>query len=280
MIRHQPLSGPLTFTIILPVNTSPDNEQVTYNLRFRLDGKEFQGRMCISAEPMRIADFLPVIQSFSNVLIYAAAQQMEKKGLKITCRIGCNACCRQVIPISESEAVYLAELVKSMPSQKQIEVRRRFQETINKLEESGHLQQSRRIKNLEKVQPEHRLQLEKSRQQIPCPFLENECCMIYPQRPMICREYLVTSPSSHCYDQGQKKIDRVPLPAQLSSILIRLGDGVGKDRMRWLPIELALEWTKQNQPTARKTFAGPYLFENFFRQLCQVEFQNKTGQTS
>ena len=29
---------------------------------------------------------------------------------------------------------------------------------------------------------------------IPCPFLEEESCSIYHDRPITCREYLVTSP--------------------------------------------------------------------------------------
>ena len=34
---------------------------------------------------------------------------------------------------------------------------------------------------------------------IACPFLEDESCSIHPQRPVSCREFLVTSPAENCF---------------------------------------------------------------------------------
>jgi Fe-S-cluster containining protein len=46
---------------------------------------------------------------------------------------------------------------------------------------------------------------------IPCPFLEAESCSIHTQRPMICREYMVTSDPAHCAALDGEQIRRVKL---------------------------------------------------------------------
>jgi Fe-S-cluster containining protein len=39
---------------------------------------------------------------------------------------------------------------------------------------------------------------------MPCPFLEDESCSIHPDRPLVCREYLVTSPAELCAGPRRK----------------------------------------------------------------------------
>jgi hypothetical protein len=47
---------------------------------------------------------------------------------------------------------------------------------------------------------------------IACPFLEDESCSIHPDRPLACREYLVSSPASACAHPSPESIERVDLP--------------------------------------------------------------------
>ena len=71
---------------------------------------------------------------------------------------------------------------------------------------------------------------------IPCPFLAEESCSIQEQRPLICREYLVTSPSSACATPGRALIRRVGSPVSIWSRVTRSGLG----QPRWLPMSAAL----------------------------------------
>src|SRR5262249_61696224 len=47
---------------------------------------------------------------------------------------------------------------------------------------------------------------------IDCPFLEDETCMIYADRPLVCRGYVVVSPPELCTDPraGQVQVVRLP----------------------------------------------------------------------
>ena len=85
----------------------------------------------------------------------------------------------------------IAELVESLPEPRRSQVKARFEDAAKRLAEAGLLEKLR--------QPERwyregyrEFGLEYFRQGIPCPFLEDEACSIYPDRPVTCREFLVT----------------------------------------------------------------------------------------
>ncbi len=69
-------------------------------------------------------------------------------------------------------------------------------------------------------------------ERIPCPFLEEERCSIYSIRPLICREYMVTSPPEHCFDPATLKAVPVRLPLYFSRVLNAIGAEVEHDTPR------------------------------------------------
>jgi hypothetical protein len=77
---------------------------------------------------------------------------------------------------------------------------------------------------------------------IACPFLEDEACSIHPDRPLSCREYLVTSPASECARPTAETVKRVPMPVKVSLALFHSGKEAGAREARWVPLILALEW--------------------------------------
>ena len=69
---------------------------------------------------------------------------------------------------------------------------------------------------------------------IPCPFLEEESCSIHPDRPLVCREYLVTSPAELCAGPTQEGVTPVPVPKV--SLAAR---GLQDEREEWFPLALS-----------------------------------------
>ena len=117
----------------------------------------------------------------------------EKSGKSISCKAGCGACCRQLVPITPTEAYNLRDLIESLPEPRRSDIRARFAEARRKLDEAGLLE---KLLHPETVGDELRaVGMEYFRLGIACPFLEAESCSIYPDRPIACREYLVTSPA-------------------------------------------------------------------------------------
>ena len=72
-----------------------------------------------STEPIALKEMLPLFFSFADAVMSTAANGVEQSGEKISCKKGCGACCRQLVPISETEAHWIAELVDRLPIQKQ-----------------------------------------------------------------------------------------------------------------------------------------------------------------
>ena len=58
---------------------------------------------------------------------------------------------------------------------------------------------------------------------LACPFLDDENCTIHPERPLACREYLVTSPASACADPSDATVRSVPLAGRSSAAVTARG---------------------------------------------------------
>jgi len=67
--------------------------------------------------------------------------------------VGCGACCRQLVPITEIEARYLGELVEFLAQERQTEIRRRFADVLRRLDEADLLET---LRHLERMIPEKR----------------------------------------------------------------------------------------------------------------------------
>jgi Fe-S-cluster containining protein len=108
-------------------------------------------------------------------------------------------------------------------------------------------------------------------QGIPCPFLEEGSCSIYADRPLVCREYLVTSPAANCAQLIPGTVRCVPLPFQPSIAFQRLQDGPQAERsVRWVPLILAPEWAEAHpeEPAARP---GPVWMNALVEKIVRKE---------
>src|SRR5581483_5526861 len=80
--------------------------------------------------PTRARRMLPVLEKLAHEVIAVAIGEAVKRGESVSCRAGCGACCRQVVPVSLTEARRLAAVVEAMPAQRRARVRERFAKAI------------------------------------------------------------------------------------------------------------------------------------------------------
>jgi Fe-S-cluster containining protein len=205
-------------------------------------------------------------QNLSNAIVDATVREMETRGGKISCSKGCGACCRQLVPISEVEARFVAELVESLPEPRRAQIKTRFDEALKRLAEGGLIEKLREPERWYR-EGYREFGLEYFRQKIPCPFLDDESCSIYGGRPVTCREFLVTTPARNCQSPSTEAIRSVKLPLLVGPALAKFETRQeGPAEPRWVPLVLALEWTAAN-PTAPPDRSGPELLRGFIRHL-------------
>src|SRR5260221_92883 len=100
-------------------------------------------------------------------------------------------------------------------------------------------------------------------QAIACPCLEDESGSIHPDRPMACREYLVTSPAENCRTPRADNIEKVTLEADPLPALVQVEAG------GWVALILALRFRDETAEPAKNHEAPAILREVIGRLLTQ-----------
>jgi Fe-S-cluster containining protein len=237
----------------------------TANIQLAIGGQRLRLEITVPAGPSRPQDLLPVLQGLTDVVVGIAVRGVEGQGQAVSCRKGCGACCRQLVPISESEARALAQGVAAMPEPRRSRVRARFAEARERLEAAGLLDQ---LRHPERVADPHVVALGLSYfgLGLACPFLEEESCSIHPDRPLSCREYLVTSPADACARPSAETVRRVPLPARVAGAARAVDRQASASAGGWVPLVLALEWAEAH-PDGPPPSPGPALLQRVFAHL-------------
>jgi Fe-S-cluster containining protein len=239
---------------------------VTANVKLASSDWEMAFQVNVAEGSISVKELLPMAQNLSEHIVNATVREIEARGGRISCCKGCGACCRQLVPISEAEARRIAELVESQPEARRSQVKARFEDAAKRLAEAGLLEKLR--------QPERWYRegyrafgLEYFRQAIPCPFLEDEACSIYPDRPITCREFLVTTPAIYCQNPAHEPIRSVKLPMNVGPALAKIGAPEGGScEPRWVPLVLALEWNEANTESSPNR-SGPDLLRELIQHL-------------
>jgi Fe-S-cluster containining protein len=249
---------------------SHEPRTVTLGVELVSPGWNLKTTITVPAGRTPLPQVVPLAHALADAVTRMAEQALEKQGEKITCRKGCAACCRTLIPISEVEARALREHVHGLPEPRRSRIVERFADALGRLEHAGLLDKLRARTGW--TQADHREnQVEYFRLGIACPFLEDEACSIYGDRPASCREFLVTSPAEKCAMPTNEDVRIVKLPFHVMSALARLGgDAQEAKQIRWVPLVLALEWTAA-QPDGTAPRPGPDLVRELFQHVADRE---------
>jgi Fe-S-cluster containining protein len=185
-----------------------------------------------------LSQLLLALRSLTDKVVQAATERERSAGHQISCKAGCGACCRQLVPISVTEADELPHLIARLSAAHRSRVMARFNDAISGLRDCSIWE---RLQTYSALRQDERskLGLDYFRLGIPCPFLEEESCSIYAVRPLACRQYLVTSPAKNCSDPSPENIARVPLAADVLGALVKT-EAHERNPPQHVPLTLAL----------------------------------------
>ena len=213
-----------------------------------------------------ILEILPAIRAVADAVFGRTAGDLAAAGIPLSCGPGCGVCCNQLVPVSREEALALARLVRSLPAPTRRAVEDRFRRAVAALEEAGLL--PRLIEAFEsgihKPGVLAALQRDYWAVGLPCPFLDQGSCSVHPVRPVICRQYSVTSDPALC---GQPftpgvRLAEVRHPMDLAGALASF-DGSRARPTAALPLTLSLLLEKKLEARRLPQVPGPEMLSRF-----------------
>jgi Fe-S-cluster containining protein len=221
---------------------------------------------------MSLAQIAPSAFEITDILVSRAIDKQVRSGNTLSCKPACAACCRQMVPVSAPEAFLIMDMIHVIQKEFNSGLPERFKEVENTVKKNRLL-----FPLLEDEYDDNRMMDLAERyfwMQMPCPFLENDSCTIYPYRPVACREYNVTSPPENCRTPYSGLVKRISMPTPLSLPLAQLANELTKTEVRLIPLSLVPIWVSSHRHLAEKTWPGVELFPEFLNQL------NRIGKTA
>ncbi|TBR30332.1 MAG: YkgJ family cysteine cluster protein [Reyranella sp.] len=236
-----------------------------------LGGEPVTVEMAVPPDLVGFEDILPILRGVTDFVVDRGVEEAQAAGRTVSCRAGCGACCRQLVPISQAEARALAALIAAMPKPRRDEIRRRFDAALQALQACGltaEIDAARQDVSESTVD----LGMRYFRQGVACPFLEDEACSIHPDRPLSCRQYLVTSPAANCASPTANTIEMVALPARPSRALL-LADSEDAG-VSWMPLVYALRYVEQ-VPSRVPARTAPDILRDVFSRFQSADHTDR-----
>jgi Fe-S-cluster containining protein len=222
-----------------------DSGHSTATLRLTVGTLRIAHPITVPNAAVPAVEIMPTLQGLVNAVVEAA-----EAGESVSCRRGCGACCRQLVPVSRTEGERLLQLVEAMPAERRQALSARFAAAEAAIDRAGLKERGERS--------DRELSVAYFAQRIPCPFLEDESCSIHPERPLVCREYLVTSPAELCAGSAQEGVTPVAVPK-----LSMAARGLQDERDDWFPLALLMDWSRRPRNPRRRP--GPEWVQRFLR---------------
>lgn len=195
---------------------------------------------------MRLRELVPAFASVAD-----RATALATLRTKVSCREGCAACCRQLVPLSPPEAFHVLAVVEL--SDRRDELTEKFESARERLDSSplGRALDAAEISEARALE----IALAYPRLHLDCPFLVDERCSIYADRPATCRDYVVTTPAEHCtMPSPGRPVKRVRVPVRLSEALARVAADVLGGSPVTVPLPRALAWARAHSAEDLRSF--------------------------
>ena len=253
----------------------PENTEVA-QFTITVADQPIEMEMKLPTLPVTAKRLLPVIQKMSDSFVKVGEDGIKTQGKEISCKKGCGACCCHLVPVGEMEAHNIADLIKKMPEPKRSNIVKKFSDAVEHFQKNGWLE---KLNTLNSMSNQERLDLatEFFYEGVSCPLLEDGACSIHKDRPLVCREYLVTTPAENCSDPANNPIDRVFFPTALSTPLRDLGKNPEiKASPPFLPLMLSLVWAERF-PESSEEKPGKDWMNEFLSYIEQYEKNKKNG---
>ena len=206
--------------------------------------------------PMGLSEVVPLLYELCDRCVDIACKHI-KSGERVTCSKGCGSCCRQVVPVSIPEVLFLRSFLDRLPS----EGRECYQSSLKTIVDSAS--RNGILPALENAGSDHEAIAAAEayfNQGYNCPFLENGACSIHAVRPFACREFNAISLPELCENPFINRVRKVQVVPKMTSVAARFAAKLLGERPVLLPL-VGITAKEEAQQSWDGTFSGIELFE-------------------
>lgn len=231
-----------------------------------------------------VTSIVPLMRSLGEQAQVLEEHHASLSGQLVSCRNGCAACCRMLVPLAPPEVFTLQASIERLPAEQQRRLQTRLDAAKLRLQEAGLWEQLQAVSESPDAVTDEQLEpLNQSYYalRLPCPFLEDDHCSIYEHRPAACRELLVTSPAELCDDLTDPRIRPLALSLRIGTALGLLWADLTHTAARLVPLPIALDWAFRHEADSRRTWPGTELFDKALDKLWRYlshEFERRRSE--
>lgn len=248
----------------MPEKQRSSKPSETFRLSLPTPAGDLQAEISVPTSFIPVSDIVPLMRSLGEQALQLEEAKVQQAGHTISCRKGCGACCRVLVPVSPPEAFTLKKRFEQLPAPHRDRVLHRLSTIKNTLNKAGllgrlvQLSETRTQLSDEDMEPINQAYYA---QRLPCIFLEDEACSIYEFRPAACREYLVTSPAEFCQDMTDPAVKPVSVPFRIATVLSLMWAKLTGGPARLIPLPVALDWADRHADENKSYKTGGTLLE-------------------
>lgn len=240
----------------------------TIRVGLRVLGETIEAEAPQPEGPVRLDEPLTFLRALEDRVIDITVRQVQAEGAVISCCKGCAACCKaQPVPVTPPEAYALLRLVESLPPPRQTEIRARFVDRVNRLREAGLADTFLDRKPGVSQDMARDIATRYFRLGLACPFLDDDSCSIYADRPFVCRQYLVTSPAANCRDPFTYKVQPVRMPIAAAGATLAVAEKMLGRPQFTVPLTLALDYAEAHRQELEQMFDAKEVFQTWLGAL-------------
>ena len=257
---------------------SLSNPSRRFHVRIDLGFEEIVVGLAFSGSAIRLTDLVPLAQVLEDSIGAAIMRQQESLAKPVSCGPCCSpVCCQYLIGLSTVEAAFMAELLMRQGYALGPELRKRCRKRSQQLDRLvGEFLQAN--PGIAACPSKLVSQLEQwyGRLEEDCIFLENGKCVIYVDRPLTCRHWLIAGCPADCTPLGVKPEATVAMPVSLTDVLIDTAfQCLGSCEIVTLPT--IVDWYENHSQEFDQLYRSEDLIRTFLQCLQDSAKQNTRG---
>lgn len=209
---------------------------------------------------VRLSELVHICRQLADMIVEKVIQHRQQTASPTACKKGCSHCCHYMIPLSSAEAFRLDEEIQALPRDRKrkairsmlVAARRVLEYRVPKLVAEGHS---------EELQTPNLLVISDwfNSLHLPCPFLTDNSCRIYANRPIACREHLATGNPFGCKTTSKKIASVVEMPISIAEVLNEVSNRLEGTESESVILPVAIVWCNENTIRAEKTYPAKTL---------------------